>query len=136
LKRRKYFREYRRINPQIIHYKHHGTSIVYKGEVDGMRWLKAERNEDRFIDLNWRGKKVEVKTSKPHPLTYKNTKTKRWKFYLKQKGIADLFLIICLDMSGSVYKVFLIPDKEMVAKNLTFTENSIKKYSKFLLTIE
>ena len=141
-KRRAYFREYRRLHPQTQKYESHGTSLGYRGEVLAQEILQGAIKINQPCDLRWEGKLVEVKTSIKTLMTNRNLKgdtvpckTYRWKFLLKQKGIAELFFLVCKDTEDKVQYILLIPDKDLNAKHLSIAETSISKYSKYLLAL-
>jgi hypothetical protein len=144
--RRLYFREYRRKHPQPYKYtkskyiKRHGESRIAhahalgdSGEEIALKVLVGSKKIYRPCDLDWNGKLVDVKTAKPT----KNIRSiDRWKFLLsKQKGKIDLFLLIRKDKEDRVIDIHLIPDKEIRYKNISFNNNSVIKYSKYLLTL-
>jgi hypothetical protein len=90
----------------------------------------------RPSDLEWTGKKIEVKTSIKYLMPGPNNKTYRWKFYLrKQLRKVDLYFLVCQDKDKKVKYIFLIPDKEIKVQNLSIPESKINKYSRFLLTL-
>ena len=109
-------------------------SIGYIGEELGLHVLVGSKKIGRPCDLDWRGKLVDVKTALPTNNT--NGGKPRWKFLLtKQKGIADFFLIICKNIDNTVQYIFLILDKDIKYKNLSFSSEGALKYSKYLLTL-
>lgn len=137
IKRRAYFREYRRNHPQPYNYrkgvyKSHGTSMAYKGEETGLKMLVGSKKINKPCDLDWNGKLVDVKTAKPTAST--NGGQNRWKFLLTQRRTADLFLLICKDREEKTVGVYLIPNKDIKYKNLSFSINSIR-YKKYLLSL-
>lgn len=140
LKRRAYFREYKREHPQPYvyksnksTYKYKATSMAYKGEVLALKVLVGSKKINRPCDLDWKGKLVDVKTAKPTKTT--NGGIVRWKFLLtKQKQVADLFLLICKGSDDKVIGIYLIPNKDIKHNNLSFSLNSTK-YSKYLLSL-
>lgn len=142
-RRREYFREYRRLHPQRIQYVSYGTSLGYRGELLAQEILKGSERINRPSDLKWEGKLVEVKTARKQLLSNKNIKGKRilgstyrWKFLLThQRRRVDLFFFICKDTNDKVEYILLIPDEDLRFNNLSITEHTIKKYSKYLLTL-
>ena len=138
-----YFSEYRKLHPQNNHYSSYGTSLGYGGELLAQTILKGSKRIHRPSDLQWEGKLVEVKTAKKQLLSNKNIQgtrisgnTYRWKFLLtKQKGKVDLFFLICKDINDNVQYILLIPDKDLRFNNLSITEHTIRKYSKYILTL-
>lgn len=129
--RKKYWKEYRKEHK----YKSKGQSLGYKGEEIALKLLVGSKRIYHPSDLEWVGKKIEVKTSIRYLQPGKNTTTYRWKFYLKQKGKVDLFFLICEDETEKVKYIFLIPDKDINVRNLSIPESKISKYSKYLLTL-
>lgn len=133
-----YFRDrYERKRPS-------NPSLGYLGEELAIKTLVNSKRIHRPSDLEWEGKRVEVKTAiKQHGhfvqwTTKKTTesKTYRWKFFLKQLRQVDLYFIICQDKDKRVEHIFLIPDKELNKKNLSISENRINKYSKYRLSLQ
>lgn len=143
LKRRKYFREYRRIHPQLYIYKESNfePSLGRLGEKIAFNTLEGSVKIIHPADLLWKGKLVEVKTARKILVDTqlngirKKCKTYRWKFCLSQLRKVDLFFIICKDLDDRVQYVFLIPDGDLKVRNLSITENNILKYSKYLLSL-
>lgn len=132
-RRRAYFREYRRNNPQIQTYESHGTSIGYQGEELALKVLVGSKRIHRPCDLDWNGKLVDVKTAMP---TKGVGVKRRWKFLLsKQKGVVDLFLLISKDEDGRVLGIYLVPDAEIKGKNISFSSNTIHRFKKYLLSL-
>ena len=129
--RREYFREYRRKHPQK--YKSHGDSLGYMGEVLALNILVGSKRINRPCDLSWNGKLVDVKTAKP---TLQKGGGNRWKFLLsKQKNKIDLFLLIRKDKDDKVIDIHLIPNGSIRGKNISFNNNTVTKYSKYLLSL-
>jgi hypothetical protein len=129
ISRRAYFREYRKKHPQ--QYIGHGTSIGYRGEELALKVLIGSKKINRPCDLSWNRKLVDVKTAKP---TMTNRGTYRWKFFLmKQKDTTDLYLLIRKDNDDRVIDIHLIPN--FGKSNLSFNENTVIKYSKYLLSL-
>lgn len=127
-----YWKNYRKLHP--IKYNSHGESLGYKGEELALKVLVGSKRIFRPSDLEWKGKRVEVKTSIKYSMP--DTKNFRWKFYLnRQVGKVDLFLLICEDKDKKVEYIFLIPEKEITVKNLSIAESKIYKYSRFLLSL-
>lgn len=133
ISRRTYFREYRRLHPQIQTNISHGTSMGYMGEELALKVLVGSKRINRPCDLSWEGKLVDVKTAMP---TKENGRTiARWKFLLKQKQSADSFLLIRKDINDKVIDIHLIPSKAIRGNNLSFNENTVIKYKKYLLSL-
>lgn len=126
-------------------YESHGTSLGYKGEELGLKVLANSKRIHRPSDLEWHGKRVEVKTAIKQHGNFIQWTTKelmksssyRWKFLLKrQRGKVDLFLLICENADKEVEHILLIPDKDLKINNLSISEGSIyKKYSKYRLSL-
>lgn len=131
IKRRAYWREYRRKHPQP--YKYQGESMGYKGEELALTVLVGSKKIIHPCDLDWNGKLVDVKTAKPTKAT--NGGQDRWKFLLTQKKTADLFLLICKDREDKTIRIYLIPNKEIKYNNLSFSINSLR-YKKYLLSLQ
>lgn len=132
--RRQYWREYRRKHPRKNQYVGYGQSLGYKGEELALNVLVGSKRIYRPSDLEWTGKRVEVKTSIKYSMP--DTKNFRWKFYLnRQVGKVDLFFLICEDKDKKVEFIFLIPESEITVKNLSIAESKIHKYSRFLLSL-
>lgn len=129
--RLKYWREYHRKNSTSK-----GNSLGYNGEELALKVLVGSKRIYHPSDLEWTGKKVEVKTSIKYLLPGQHTKTYRWKFYLKRQiEKVDLFFLICEDKNKKVEYIFLIPNSEIKVENLSIPESKVKKYSRFLLTL-
>ena len=130
-RRKEYFKKYRQNKPQ---YKGFRKSSFYQGEVLALEILKGSKRIYRPCDLSWRGKFVDVKTSLP---IKDNTKRNyRWKFSIsRQNDVADFFLLICKNFHGSVAEIYLVPNKGINTKTITFTAEGAKKYSEYLLSL-
>ena len=131
LKRREYFKLYRRSHPQTAD---RWNSLGYKGEEFTLSKLTGSIRIYRPSDLEWNGKKVEVKTAIKQLIP--NSTKFRWKYFLKkQLRKVDLFFIICEDKNKKVEYIFLIPDNEIHVNNFTISEKNIQKYARFLLEL-
>lgn len=100
------------------------------GEREAEKLLGVKKNlATSDVDFNWRGKLVDVKTARIN-------KKGEWKFLLyKQKGVADLFLIICKDRKMKTEHIFLIPDKDLLHCNLSISRRSLPKYLKYTFQV-
>lgn len=122
-KRLDYFRDYTRKR------NNGGIGIGFVGEREALAELDGSqmmyRNECKY-DIEWRGKKIDVKTSMP------SKDYGYWKFLLtRQKGIVDYFLIICKDANEKTRHMFLIPDKALMKNNLSLTKKNIHLFCKY-----
>lgn len=140
VRRKKYFREYRRLHPQ--RYESYGESLGYKGEVLAQDYMKGAIRINRPSDYKWKGKLVDVKTSTKTKTFNRHvngerveTNVYRWKFLLTQKGKIDFFFLICKDLEDKVQYIFLVPDADLTSKHLSISENQVSKYLKYLLTL-
>lgn len=145
--RKEYFREYRRKHPQSkeyltdyrnknphkYKYVSYGDSLGYKGEMLALNILVGSKRINRPCDLSWNGKLVDVKTAKP---TLQKGGGNRWKFLLsKQKNKIDLFLLIRKGDDDKVIDIHLVPNESIRGKNISFNNNTVIKYSKYLLSL-
>lgn len=90
------------------------------------------RNQSNQVDIQWKDKNVEVKSSNLHK--FKGNVNKSWcfSFKKKQKILNDYFLLLCFN-NGVLLKSILIPSNEITQDStITFLEDS-KKYDKFLI---
>lgn len=135
-----YFREYRRKHPQKqlngcderTEEPKTTDSIGAYGEKIALKYLKGSKWNGTKYDINWLDKKVDVKTALP---TFQNNYP-RWKFFLKQKGNVDLFILFCLDQDRTIQRVYVIPDENIDVKNITIMVSSEKtKYSKYQMPL-
>lgn len=130
IRRRGYFREYRRAHPSK---RSPRTSLGYQGEELGLKVLVGSERVYRPCDLSWKGKLVDVKTAN---LRNPTRGIPGWRFLLtKQRQTADLYLIICKDLEGKVDAIYLIPNKDLKVNTLYFNQKTCVKYSKYLLSI-
>lgn len=115
------------INEQISLRNIKANALGQTGEREAEIILGIKRNPRRSkTDFNWNGKTIDVKTSKYYKEGY-------WKFNLcKQKGLCDLFLVICKDYNSVTINIFLIPDKDLTRNSLIITRNKLSKFSKYL----
>jgi hypothetical protein len=116
------------------------------GELKALEILKGSTLDRKHgsCDVRWEGKKVEVKTSiKRHPIIL-SRKTREfvecptfgWRFDVKrQRGRADLFLLILNDLEGRVEYVLLIPDAELTVSQLNIAERHLGNFDKYRLTL-
>ncbi|HTB31416.1 MAG TPA: hypothetical protein VK808_05275 [Bacteroidia bacterium] len=145
------FRKYQRIKRAKIRDKIPVSIRSAKNNTFGTDGLEGEKialsilpesvHIHRPCDLFWKGKFIDVKTSKKMSTTmidYKTgksiaLKTFRWKFILsRQKGKVDFFLLICKNQDNKVEHIFLIPDKDL-PNNLSIAESNIPKFEKYRL---
>mgnify|MGYP001617494574 CR=1 FL=1 len=127
IKRKKYFRDRRRKL-----YQYHGKSIGFMGEAEALTLLKVKEKlpNGYKVDIKWKGKLVDVKTA------IYSKKKRGWDFLLtRQKGIADLFLIICKDENKKTQFIFLIPDKEIKTKGFYVSKRNLHKFHKFEMKV-
>lgn len=124
-KRINYFRNHNLIKSRIKSRENPSLGLIGEIEVENKLNITKLPNYMKY-DYNWKGKKIDVKTSLFHRNSY-------WKFCLKkQKGLVDYFIIICKDINKSTQYMFLIPDKEINSNNLVISLKTIKKYKKYL----
>ena len=143
-RRREYFREYRRRNPQKANYKQKAnynkinrsksvgsddsTGII--GEKLALKFLAESKWVGDLYDMEWKNKKIDVKTSKP----IKFRQSFKWKFSLeRQKSKVDYFILFCLRSSNQLEGMYVIPDKEITVKNISIVVGSKSKYDKYKL---
>lgn len=123
-RRMDYFRDH---NFNKYRLKNENPSLGYIGEKDSEILLNVNKlHGNSKYDFEWKGKKIDVKTSMFH-------KNKYWKFLLKtQKGLVDYFLLICKDMNKNTKYIFLIPDKEIKPNHFIISLFNMSKYKKYL----
>jgi len=90
--------------------------------------LEGSKRLNRRVDLIWKDKKIDVKTSKP------KKRDGTWNFLLyRQRGCVDYFLVICKDKDSRTKHMFLIPDSELKHNNLTISETTVYKFINFII---
>jgi hypothetical protein len=94
-----------------------------------LQFLKGASNINSFYDLDWNGKKIDVKAAHLRNGLRGNRK---WTFDLRQKGKVDYFLIFCYEGDFLKYQ-FLIPNEELKIRYLTISKSRIDKYLKYLI---
>ena len=122
-RRRKYFLDY--IDKKGAH-----RGLGYLGELEATIILKGSSRNYKGIDLDWNGKKIDVKTSSFHDWY------SRWTFWLKkQRGKCDYFLLLCKDLNGKTLFIFLIPDKEIQENSLIIKKSELSLFEKYAVKV-
>lgn len=127
--RREYFKEY---------FKTHGRQPPkvfrpgYYGELLAMDKLPGSKHVGASThDLEWSGKKIEVKTAKRLL-----EKTRRYCFNIKtQKGKTDYFVFIILGSNNELVSIHLIPDREIVSRTNFYLYPNGHKYDKYRIKL-
>ena len=128
-RRLEYFRQY-----QLTRLGRPNTyiEIGHIGEQEALIILNGSKKLSRKVDLEWNGKRIDVKTSSFH----KRTHWMGWYFWLKkQRGICDFYLLICKDMNKNNSHLFLIPEKEIDKNSLTISQTKINLFEKYQLKV-
>jgi hypothetical protein len=126
-KRLDYFKKY-----QLARAGHPETYIGlgHIGEQEALIILNESKRLSRKIDLEWHGKRVDIKTS----LFHENGDWKGWKFWLKtQRGLCDFYLLICKDRNMNNSHLFLIPEKEIDKNHMVISLSKISFFEKYRL---
>jgi len=133
-RRREYFRKYQLekygVGADRESKPNNDDSTGVYGEKIALSQLAKSKWAGGLHDIDWRGKKLDVKTS----LISVFGPYERWKFSLaRQKRKVDLFLLICLDRERNVQRMFLVPDSKVTAKNITIMVGGKTKYAAYEL---
>ena len=126
-RRRDYFREWMRNNRNSV------EGLGYLGELEGLELLVGSERKTSGIDLEFNGKKIEVKTSS---LRYCRHRQRYWGFkVLPQIGKCDFFLFLCKGEESDTKYIILIPSNEIKAKTqVRIAEAAIRKYEKYFVS--
>lgn len=123
-RRREYFRVYHLKGKPLRVPTGCSVDIGRLGEVVGARVFPGanKRGYASHWDLEWKGKKVEVKTS---VLGLHGNAQPRWFFFVgSQVGKVDCFLFVCLDEQQVVRRLYLLPGDLIRTRNISITERS------------
>lgn len=81
-----------------------------------------------MIDIEWKGKLIEVKTA--------SIRKNQWKFLLyKQRGYCDYFIFFCKNENKETEHIFMIPDCDIKVNNLSISKNMAHKYEKYKMKV-
>lgn len=107
--------------------------IGHIGEQEALIILRGSKKLLRKeVDLEWNGKKIDVKTSSFHNKPFWSG----WTFWLKkQRGLCDFYLLICKDMNKNNSYLFLIPEKDISKDSLTISQTKINLFQKYQLKV-
>jgi hypothetical protein len=143
-KRREYWKLYQRKRRKNYIPKHIEVpqSLGVIGEREAITILNASYAKNRQVDLDWQGKRVEVKTAIKRTMTIRDNIYNRkyhghtffWKFYLKQKDYADLFFFVLKNESGYTEWILLIPSCDLKVKHFRIAESKIHNYDKYMIS--
>lgn len=90
-----------------------------------------EENIHAPYDIEWRGKKIDVKTSK---IRFSERRSDYYSFSTKNKECTH-YLLIALGEDLIPVKALLVPTTEVTLKNISFTTDNLSKWDDFSLSI-